>query len=84
METNHECEVCGGKEFAVDAGYYYCEECGTRAKEIQEVQYELSQPVSSLRVRGKKIKKSSSSKSKGKNFNRSVKSLMAKFVYLFM
>lgn len=65
MESNQECEICGCKEFIVDAGFYYCQECGTRAKEIQEIQYELSQGISTARVHGKKIKKSSSTKSKG-------------------
>ncbi|XP_026462336.1 uncharacterized protein LOC113364088 isoform X2 [Ctenocephalides felis] len=64
MESNQECEICGCKEFIVDAGFYYCQECGTRAKEIQEIQYELSQGISTARVHGKKIKKSSSTKSK--------------------
>lgn len=30
------CHVCGGVEFAVDAGFYYCSECQTQSQEIRE------------------------------------------------
>lgn len=30
------CHVCGGNEFAVDAGFYYCSECQTQSQEIRE------------------------------------------------
>lgn len=34
------CNVCGGKDFIKDGGYYYCTECQTQTQELREQNYE--------------------------------------------
>lgn len=31
------CELCGGKDFYVETGFYYCKECQTQSQEVREV-----------------------------------------------
>lgn len=31
-----ECDVCGGKNFHKEAGYYYCSECQTQSQNVRE------------------------------------------------
>lgn len=38
METTETiCNVCDGTEFTLNAGFYYCDNCGQRATVLQEV-----------------------------------------------
>lgn len=35
------CAVCRGTEFTANAGYYFCNECGTQLEEKRETEYEV-------------------------------------------
>lgn len=32
------CPVCDGTEFSLNAGFYYCDNCGQRATVLQEIE----------------------------------------------
>lgn len=34
------CQVCQSDKFTIDAGFSYCDDCGTQAQNFQEVEYE--------------------------------------------
>lgn len=36
-----DCEVCGGSNFTLTDGLYFCEECGTQNKFAREVIYDV-------------------------------------------
>lgn len=38
METEEACNVCDGTSFTINAGFYYCDTCGTQAAQKQEVE----------------------------------------------
>lgn len=55
------CVTCGGAEFFLSAGFYFCSECQTQAAGLQEQDFE--QPDETIVVStAKKIKSSSSDK----------------------
>lgn len=37
------CKLCGGKEFHVETGFYYCKECQTQSQEVREVVEETTE-----------------------------------------
>lgn len=45
------CVICGGKNFTLAAGFYFCVECGTQSQDIREVEldgpqnFDISQKV---------------------------------------
>lgn len=34
------CHVCKGESFTIDAGFSYCDDCGTQAQHLQELEYD--------------------------------------------
>lgn len=44
MATNNEktieneCIICGGKNFTLTSGFYFCQECGTQSQDIREIE----------------------------------------------
>lgn len=44
------CYVCGGSEFVLEAGFYYCVECQTQVKDVREQEYEHDQTLANTRT----------------------------------
>lgn len=40
METQFSCEECGGTEYYVETGFYYCKECHMQALQFREAVFE--------------------------------------------
>lgn len=38
MDESEPCNVCDGTAFTLNAGFYYCDTCGTQAAQKQEVE----------------------------------------------
>lgn len=67
MTTPHipDCVTCGGNEFSNDDGFYYCQECGTKAADAVELNYELTGNYANVRLKKLNIPKPKSAKKKG-------------------
>lgn len=44
------CNVCGGKDFYNEAGFYYCNECQTQTQEIREQVFDQQDNTAYLRT----------------------------------
>lgn len=62
METI--CKICDGSEFTVNAGFYYCDNCGQRAAALQEVEDQADGQFDDVHKKSHKIKKVEQTKSK--------------------
>lgn len=50
------CNVCDGTEFTVNAGFYYCDNCGARANVLQEVEDQADGQFDDIQKKSHKIK----------------------------
>lgn len=54
------CNVCGGTNFFIEAGHYYCSECQTQSQDVREQVFDVpeettaARPTSSKKIRKKK------------------------------
>lgn len=62
METV--CEVCDGTEFTINAGFYYCDNCGQRATVLQEVEDQADGQFDDVQKKSHKIKQVTQAQSK--------------------
>lgn len=46
-----ECLTCGENEFSNDDGFYYCQECGTKAADAVEINYVLNVSYANIRLK---------------------------------
>ncbi|XP_031632877.1 TATA box-binding protein-associated factor RNA polymerase I subunit B [Contarinia nasturtii] len=51
------CNVCDGTEFTVNAGFYYCDNCGQQATTLQEVEDQADGQFDDIQKKSHKIKK---------------------------
>lgn len=51
------CTVCDGTEFTVNAGFYYCDNCGERATVLQEVEDQAEDHFDEIPKKAFRIKK---------------------------
>lgn len=65
METV--CNVCDGTEFTVNAGFYYCDNCGERATVLQEVEDQADGQFDDIQKKSHKIKQVAQTQSKLQN-----------------
>lgn len=65
METV--CDVCDGTEFAINAGFYYCDNCGQRATVLQEVEDQADGHFDDIQKKSHKIKQVVQTQSKIKS-----------------
>ncbi|XP_059611457.1 TATA box-binding protein-associated factor RNA polymerase I subunit B [Phlebotomus argentipes] len=59
MVFRGKCDVCGGSDFNVEDGYYYCSECNTQNRNIIEIEcdvMDLTMGDEKIRVKGVKLK----------------------------
>lgn len=54
METV--CNVCDGTEFTVNAGFYYCDNCGQRTTVLQEVEDHADGQFDDIQKKSHRIK----------------------------
>lgn len=55
METTV-CNVCDGTDFTVNAGFYYCDNCGQRATVLQEVEDQADGQFDDVQKKSHRIK----------------------------
>lgn len=55
------CIVCGGADFFLEGGYYFCSECQTQTQEIREQEYDVEQAHHEVKNKSKASTKSRSS-----------------------
>lgn len=61
METV--CTVCDGTEFTVNAGFYYCDNCGQRAIVLQEIEDQADCEFDDIPKKSHRIKQVTKSES---------------------
>lgn len=61
METV--CTVCDGTEFTVNAGFYYCDNCGQRATVLQEIEDQADGGFDDIPKKSHRIKQVTKSES---------------------
>lgn len=50
------CNVCDGTEFTVNAGFYYCDNCGAQATVLQEIEDQTDGQFDDVQKKSHKIK----------------------------
>lgn len=53
------CNVCDGTEFTINAGFYYCDNCGERITKLQQIEDQnegINQFESTVKAKVHKIK----------------------------
>lgn len=58
------CTVCDGTEFTVNAGFYYCDNCGQRATVLQEIEDQAEGQFDEISKKSHRIKPVTKSESK--------------------
>lgn len=62
METV--CNVCDGTEFTLNAGFYYCDNCGQRVTVLQEVEDQADGQFDDVQKKTHRIKQVAKTESK--------------------
>lgn len=62
METV--CNECDGTEFTLNAGFYYCDNCGQRATAVQEVEDQADGQFDDIQKKTHRIKQVTKAESK--------------------
>lgn len=65
MDDGDVCNVCDGTTFTINAGFYYCDTCGTQAAEKREVEDHAAEFVDAEDVRQNKHKIKDTKKKEG-------------------
>lgn len=59
------CNVCDGTDFTINAGFYYCDNCGNRITVLQEIESQTVDPFNeSVKIAKHKIKENPEIKAK--------------------
>lgn len=62
METV--CNVCDGTEFTLNAGFYYCDNCGQRTTVLQEIEDQADGQFDDVQKKSHRIKQVAKTESK--------------------
>lgn len=70
METV--CNVCDGTEFTLNAGFYYCDNCGQRTTVLQEIEDQADGQFDDIQKKSHRIKQVAKTESKFAYFGRKI------------